>query len=430
LLQALDTPPDVSVYLNEKKCRTDLFFNDQPVPWCAAGRFLPERPSFTFDPHFQAGCYYVMESSSMFLSHVIQEVLDPGDPVCALDLCAAPGGKSTILLSTLPRGSLLVANEVNRSRFNILQHNLDKWGHSGVAHISKDPSRLPWHEQFDLILVDAPCSGEGLFRKDHDARTHWSPENVALCSARQRRILHEALRLLKPGGRMIYSTCTFNATENIDQVCWLAETYRLESLSLKLEAGWSIEILEKNGQTGYQFFPHKVRGEGFFCAVMVKPGISSAAETISGKRRSAKGVKDATIEYPDWLDIPVDRPDVSLERNGTSSIGLIQTDINTDFLAMAPGVMYGTEIGQGQGKSFAPAHGLALSMLLKNEFPAIRLEEGQAISYLRKEPIDAVAQESGWNVVRYNGYNLGWAKQTGAGLKNYFPTHLRIRQSG
>jgi NOL1/NOP2/fmu family ribosome biogenesis protein len=334
-----------------------------------------------------------------------------------------------IILSALPEGSLLVANEVNHSRWNILQHNLDKWGHPNIVSMSKDPSRIPWQEQFDLILVDAPCSGEGLFRKDHDARAQWSPEHVALCSARQRRILHEAARLLKPGGQLIYSTCTFNTDENMNQVLWLANTYRLESGNVALPSDWNVVVVEQQGHTGYQFLSHKVRGEGFFCAILVKPDLRGAIPNPTARRRSTSKQKDIVLERPDWLQVGIDAPDIWLRPSSHQSLSILRTSINPDFLDTVSGLRFGTEFGKGQGRAYTPAHALALSLLLNPEVPGIELDEAEAVSFLRKEALQHEPSENGWYVVRYNGYPLGWAKQTGAGWKNYLPTHLRIRKA-
>ncbi|MES1226926.1 MAG: RsmB/NOP family class I SAM-dependent RNA methyltransferase, partial [Bacteroidota bacterium] len=177
------------------------------VPWSSNGYYLSERPSFTTDPLFHAGAYYVQEASSMFLEEAVKQTCDLSKPLKVLDLCAAPGGKSTLLQSIISNESLLISNEVIKSRVNILSENITKWGAANVVVTNNDPKdfqRLP--EYFDLIVIDAPCSGSGLFRKDPEAITEWSSDNVMLCSQRQQRILADILPCLKPGGILIYST--------------------------------------------------------------------------------------------------------------------------------------------------------------------------------------------------------------------------------
>src|SRR5574344_2855112 len=214
-LRALEEDAPVSVRLNPVK--SFGFQEEGKVPWCEQGYYLSERPTFTFDPLFHSGCYYVQEASSMFLDAVLRHYVSR--PVRMLDLCAAPGGKSTLACSALPEGSLLVANELIRSRAQILSENLIKWGYPNCIATNNDPKDFSFLRGFfDLIIVDAPCSGEGMFRKDANALQEWSPENVDLCSKRQLRILYDIWDCLAPEGTLIYSTCTFNERENEDVV--------------------------------------------------------------------------------------------------------------------------------------------------------------------------------------------------------------------
>lgn len=427
LLEALDQPPETSVLLHPFRPPPTGHFAGRQVPWCHSGRILPERPDFTGDPLFHAGCYYVQESSSMFLAEVLSQCVNGHGPVSALDLCAAPGGKSVQFLSHLPAGSLLVANEVHPARWEVLQQNLDKWGLASVISTRMDPSRLPGDGRFDLVLVDAPCSGEGMFRKDPEARRHWSPDLVALCSGRQRRILHDAVRLLKPGGLLIYSTCALNSEENIHQVSWLAEQFGMSSIPVALSPDWGVIPVSGPASTkGYQFFPHRVPGEGFFCAALQKPGEEEVSRRTSSNR-PAKPDRTWQEILDTWMAIDLHEDTWKMNETPKGYLRMLRSDVGFDFLD--PGkVRFGTEIGQLKQKVFTPSHTLALSAHLKSSVPGLELDKEQALSYLRKEPIDLDTDGSGWYVVRHRGFALGWAKQTGSGLKNYFPTHLRIRR--
>lgn len=243
-----------------------------PVPWCRKGYYLAHRPLFTLDPLFHAGAYYVQEASSMFLEQVLKRYL-PDHPVAMLDLCAAPGGKSTHARSLLPEGSLLVSNEVMRNRAQILAENITKWGNADVVVTQSDPADFAsLEETFDIMLTDVPCSGEGMFRKDEGAISDWSVENVELCRQRQRRILGDAWPCLKPGGLLIYSTCTYNTDENEENVRWICQTLGAEVLPVEVLPEWQItgNLLADSDFPVYRFLPHRTRGEGLFMAVMRK----------------------------------------------------------------------------------------------------------------------------------------------------------------
>ena len=268
--EALATETPVSIRPNRTKCQLPV--EGEPIPWASSGMYLKNRPTFTFDPMFHAGCYYVQEASSMFVERVLREYVH--EPVVMLDLCAAPGGKSTLCRSTLPEGSLLVANEVMRNRSQILAENLIKWGHPEVVVTNNDPADFTeLTHLFDVILTDVPCSGEGMFRKDPVAVDEWSLENVDICWQRQRRILTDIWPSLKPGGLLIYSTCTFNREEDEDNVAWTAKELGAEILPVSIDDSWGITGNLVGGDFPvYRFLPHKTKGEGFFLAVLRKDG--------------------------------------------------------------------------------------------------------------------------------------------------------------
>ncbi|MCC6726047.1 MAG: RsmB/NOP family class I SAM-dependent RNA methyltransferase, partial [Saprospiraceae bacterium] len=265
-LASLEQIPPVSLRLNPSKPASD-FERSEPIPWHPDGRYLPERLVFTTDPRFQGGAYYVQEASSMLLYEALRQTMGIGQPLRVLDLCAAPGGKSTLLLSAIGQDGFLLANEVIQSRIAPLKMNLEKWGHVNMAVSNHDPADFGQLEGFfDVVLVDAPCSGEGLFRKDDDASSHWSESNVEICASRQQRILAEAKGLVRQGGVLLYSTCTFNTLENERNVNWLLENGGFAEEKLDLPANWGIS----EEKLGYQCYPHKVRGEGFFFACLRK----------------------------------------------------------------------------------------------------------------------------------------------------------------
>ena len=267
-VEALSEEPSVSVRVNSKITDNRLQITDNScsaVKWCEWGRYLSERPKFTYDPMFHAGAYYVQEASSMFVWQALEQLVERDAVV--LDMCAAPGGKSTAIAQYLSEEGFLVSNEYVPQRAHVLVENITKWGAPNCVVTNNAPQHFEkLKSRFDAILVDAPCSGEGMFRKDERAREEWSPANVEMCVERQREILESAWKVLKPGGVLIYSTCTFNRHENEEQVQWLIDEMEAEYLSIKIGEDWMITETER----GYRFLPHKTRGEGLFMAAVRK----------------------------------------------------------------------------------------------------------------------------------------------------------------
>ena len=271
-VQALDDEPPVSIRLNRAKCKGDVDGGVR-VPWSADGYYLPRRPNFTFDPLLHAGCYYVQEASSMFVERALRQYVT--EPVEMLDMCAAPGGKSLAAISSLPEGSWLLSNEPIRTRASILAENVSKWGAPRMAVISNYPKEISKSKmKFDVILCDVPCSGEGMFRKDPQAIKEWSVQNVEKCRLLQREIVSEAWKCLRPGGILIYSTCTFNTRENEENVRWISEEYDAEIMPIDICDEWHVtgSLLPGFNMPVYRFIPGVTRGEGIFMAVMRKPG--------------------------------------------------------------------------------------------------------------------------------------------------------------
>ncbi len=437
---AMQEPPPVSIRANPFKLPDGLpahftgAANSQqptansPVHWCYGAQYLPERPVFTLDPLFHAGAYYVQEASSMFLHEALRKTVDFSCPLRVLDLCAAPGGKSTLLASMLGHDSLLVANEFVRQRTAVLRENLEKWGVPNVAVTNAGAEAFaPLEGWFDVVVADAPCSGEGLFRKDPDAVREWSPAQVIVCAARQRDILAGAVAVLKPGGVLAYSTCTFNRKENEDNAAWLVAEFGLERLSLSVPTEWG--IVETDG--GYRFFPHRLRGEGFFIALFRKleaPG-SRAKNAPKGFRSLAPVAKNLLAELRTWLR---DDADMRFFQTPTGDVLALPAALEEQYRVLDGALKnkwFGTHIGLFKGKDFVPDHALALSNAVSPDLPGVELPREQALLFLKKEnfvlPPDAPTK--GWALARYQGLNLGWMKALPNRWNNYLPQERRIR---
>ena len=432
--QALGTEVPVSIRPNRMKC--NLPVAGEPVPWAPSGIYLEKRPTFTFDPLFHAGCYYVQEASSMFVERVLREYVQ--EPVVMLDLCAAPGGKSTLCRSALPEGSLLVANEVMRNRSQILAENLMKWGHPEVVVTNNDPADFTdLTHLFDVILTDVPCSGEGMFRKDQVAVDEWSLENVDICWQRQRRILSDIWPALKPGGLLIYSTCTFNREEDEDNVAWIARELGADMLEVPVEEAWGITgNLIGDSFPVYRFLPHKVKGEGFFLAVLRKH--AGEVETVEPRaEKKKKGGKDVKGKAPqlsvpkeakDWLQIP---GDYQLTINGTNvqAFPKLHETVYTLLQQYVKVIHAGITLGEMKGKDLIPHHSLAMSTALADgAFPKAEVTYEQAIAYLRKESLVLdTGVPRGYVLLTYQNIPLGFMKNIGNRANNLYPQEWRIR---
>ncbi len=434
-LQALEEKPPVSVRFNPFKYSPHKLSFESPIPWHTEGVYLSERPSFTLDPAFHAGAYYVQEASSMFIGEAIAQTFDTeslSKPLTALDLCAAPGGKSTLLASILSKNSLLVANEVIKNRVDILKENIHKWGIPNVVisnHDSEDFMDLEGF--FDIVLVDAPCSGEGLFRKDEKAIGEWSPESVQACSARQKRILANAAKLLKSGGILLYSTCTYNNFENKNNTLFLAKSLGFQSIELEVsrfnivEKKWQIDV--QNPVYGYQFYPHKTRGEGFFLSVFKNNAIEKS--TLNIPKLSLTKLPKKQLEIASkWLK---NADDFEFFIKGNEEIFIVLKE-NIPHIALIDKVLkrksLGTVIGEIKGTDFIPSHELALSTAIADTIPFVDLDKTNALKFLKKEDIDIPEfTQQGWTLARYEGLNLGWMKVLKNRINNYLPKDFRIR---
>ena len=425
-IQSLSDAPAASIRINpDKACDLQL---PQRIPWAVHGTYLTDRPVFTLDPRFHAGAYYVQEASSMFLEQALLQHADLSKPLNVLDLCAAPGGKSTHLLALLNPDSLLVANEAIKTRAPVLEENLEKWGHCNAVVCRNDPAdlqRLP--EFFDVVVVDAPCSGEGLFRKDVKARQLWSPGNVTQCAARQKRILADVWPSLKAGGILIYSTCTLNMNENEENVQWLARTYDAESLPLSIDTSWGIVHSQQHNISGYRFYPHKAKGEGFFLAVLRK----TTSPGHRGRRKSKftlmKPAKESLEKLTAWIDKP-ERKHFFVHRDQLRfTTAHKSADVEHVIQELRP-LVVGTAAAALKHGKLVPEHSLALSLSLRRDsVNEIELDEASALRLLRKEQVDISSVSQGFALVTFKGVALGWVNILPGRVNNLYPSHRRIR---
>ncbi|MBL7856858.1 MAG: RsmF rRNA methyltransferase first C-terminal domain-containing protein [Cyclobacteriaceae bacterium] len=427
-LNSMTQPTPTSIRINPQKRYAP---QDVPnIPWTQYGHYLRERPAFTLDPLFHAGTYYVQEASSMFLEQAINQSIDLSKPIRALDLCAAPGGKSTHLLSLLNDQSLLVSNEVIRSRAGILSENIQKWGKHNVMVTNSDPEHFQRLSGFfDLIVVDAPCSGEGLFRKDPDSMKEWSPDHVTLCANRQKRILSDVWPALSENGILIYCTCTFNSLENEDNLNWLSLHHEVEFLPLDIPSAWGIEKVIFDKMIGYRFYPHRVQGEGFFISIIRKKEETKSVRIKSGRNVFTSPSKKIVDQISQWVAEPITK--AFLQFNETIlMIPEGMTDA-VEFLSQNLRVVEaGTALASIKHTKFIPEHALALSVHLeKKAFPILDVDHENALHYLRKENLTIEGKTRGFALVCYLGTPLGWMNILENRMNNLYPLNWRIRMA-
>jgi 16S rRNA C967 or C1407 C5-methylase (RsmB/RsmF family)/NOL1/NOP2/fmu family ribosome biogenesis protein len=421
----------VSVRINPEKIKASPFPDSEQIPWSSTGYYLPNRPSFTLDPLLHAGAYYVQEASGMFLEQCLKQTVDLSLPLKILDLCAAPGGKSTLIQSFISDESLLVSNEVIKSRASILVENISKWGNDNVIVTNNDPrdfKRLP--EYFDVIVADAPCSGSGLFRRDENAIGEWSIGAVESCSLRQQRILSDAYVSLKQNGVLIYSTCSYSPEEN-EKICdWLLRTYDVTPLKIAVNPNWNIVYTESDLKAaGYRFFPDKIRGEGFFIACFRK---SDGASTAEVRTKRSKIVKVTSAERDIILPWIRENYKLNFYHNG-DEVFAFPSLLEEELLTIHSNLYIkkaGVPIGKIVRSELLPAHELALSNIVRHGLLTISLKKDGALQYLRKEEVTIKDDLRGWALVRYEEQNLGWVKLLGNRVNNYYPKEWRILKSG
>lgn len=431
----LDSASPTSIRINPDKWLGSAPSEDK-VPWSEHGYYLPERPNFTLDPLLHAGAYYVQEASSMFIQQVIRQYISA--PVCALDMCAAPGGKSTAAMSLLPKGSMMICNEPIKPRANILAENICKWGNADMMVTNNYPHDMAASGlTFDVIICDVPCSGEGMFRKDANAIEEWSVGNVDKCSKLQREIVEMAWQCLKPGGLMVYSTCTFNLRENEENISWMVDELDAEILPIDILEDWHItgSLSHSCPWPVYRFIPGVTRGEGLFMAAIRKSEDSSCGnnkrkdKVNKGGSHSAKPLdRKWTDQCRQWI---TDADDMVLYMAG-DTIAAIRKDLKQTYDTAAKRlkiVHAGISVATVRGNALVPHHSLALSTRVDRQaFANVETDLETALNYLRREPI-LLGDDTPKGIVMltYHDTPIGFAKNLGNRVNNLYPQEWRIR---
>lgn len=432
LFSALCGQPETSVRINTWKCPAEpLYPAMTPVEWCASGYYLSERPSFTSNPLLHAGVFYVQDAASMVYETIMKSISD-GTPIAVCDLCAAPGGKTTAILNAIPKGSVMLANEFTSSRAGVLKENLCKYGYPDVIVTNADTSRLSvLGEWFDVVAVDAPCSGEGMMRKDEAARSQWSEGLIRQCSRLQREILENAVAIVAPGGYLIYSTCTFNTSEDEDNAVWIANTFGLEPVDIGLAGEYGIECEVKGQIPCLRFMPGFTQSEGLFVAVFRKPDdTSSSSKLLKMTKKGKKAGKDKLDSRlkaiaKSWVDGDFD----IISHDGRLLALTPPTATLLDALPKGIRILSaGIEIGEIKGKDLIPSHSLAMSTVLADPFPRIELPLQDSLRYLSKEVITLPTDTPrGYVTTTYMGFPLGFMKNIGNRANNLYPSEWKIR---
>lgn len=428
---ALEEEPRVAFRANAAKgaCASSEL---KRVEWSSVGRFLEERPTFTFDPLFHGGAYYVQEPSSMFVEQALKTC---GRVERMLDLCASPGGKSTLFRSLLPPDSVLVCNEPQKLRAQVLLENLLKWGHPEVMVTNNYPRDFAvLRNLFDVIAVDAPCSGEGMFRKDNPALNEWSEQNVNNCAARQREIVSEVWPSLREGGYLIYSTCTYNLEEDEKNVAFFCQSLGAEVVEIPIPAVWQVtgNLLKGSDFPVYRFLPHRTEGEGFFLALLRKKCQDDVESNGSRRERTKKGgIKFFPLsqsKLKNWLQCP--ERFVTIDEGETTyalspSLAEIVNRMGGRFHLLSAGI----PLAVSKGNKTQPHEALALTTALqRGSFAELDVDRDVALQYLRRLSLTLPeGSPRGYVLLTYRNLPLGFVNNLGAHANNLYPQNWKIR---
>lgn len=422
LLDALENnTPEYSIRLNPAKLNVQL--NLPEVPWCKNAWYVDGKPRFSMDPLWHAGAYYVQEAGSMFLASVLENLPFEEKPQYVLDMCAAPGGKTTLMADTLDQNCVIVANEITPQRLKGLHENVIKWGNPNIVcsnNAPKDFEALPGF--FDLVLVDAPCSGEGLLRRHDEALNQWSTKLVEECCYRQKQILDSALECLKPGGFLVYSTCTYNTQENEENLEWLINEKNCLPVNLAFHTPAEITVTETAGNKAYRFFPGITRSEGFFITVVQKPADRNS------KHWSDRAIKLKYVANPVKERLEFTIPCTLVEEKGVlkfySADVLSRLGHLNDRLKLQDA---GRDFGTVKNGKFIPSETLGfVNCLAIDGEKVMDLEQDDALKFLSRAPFSINTDKRGYIFMRYNGVLLGLVNILDNRLNNYYPQHWRI----
>ncbi len=407
-----------SIRINPAKAQ---FKTDLPkVPWAEHGYYLTHETNFALDPLWHCGAYYVQEASSMILEAVFRQLPLP-EKTRALDLSAAPGGKSTHLISLLPDDAWLVSNEIDNQRCAILAENMAKWGYPNVSVTQADPATIGKYMSgvFDVILVDAPCSGEGMFRKDNPAIEHWNNQLVEKCETRQKNILENIWPALREGGYLIYSTCTFNQHENEDVVCSYPDFELGEFVEIDFPPSWN--VLRSGPEPVYRLIPGLVEGEGLTITVLKKTERHKPIK-MDGKRVSCQ--KEKCQQVLRWTSLQ--GWELAQEGNSIFQYHPDHIDLVQQIEKHIPYRFQGLWLGSQKKKDIIPSEHLALSNKVHMLNPPLDLDREEALQYLRRQTFDLEGPE-GLHIVAFKRHNLGWIKKMQHRFNNYYPNPWRLR---
>ncbi|MEP6648110.1 MAG: hypothetical protein ABJC12_13555 [Saprospiraceae bacterium] len=416
-------PSPTSIRFNHKKGRSS-FQNTRQIPWCEKGAYLDGRPRFQLDPHWHGGAYYVQEASSMILDDVLKQLMLNDTPRIWLDLCAAPGGKTGILASHLNAADVLIANEVIPQRKTILWENLVKGGYVNTFLTGQQPIQFN-KSLADIILIDAPCSGEGMMRKETEAIHQWTRGFVDSCSLLQKQIVSDVLPALKPEGYLIYSTCSYSNDENIYNIKYISDKHGLESIKLSFPETWGISELDHHNAFGYQMYPHRVKGEGLFIAVLKNN--ADHYHSNAENKKQGKEFSQVPTEFESILENPFSFR-VRKNNEETSYITAEAEEKANEVIRNISKMEIIAQAGQIKGKDIIPSHFLSMSNHQHSDFKKIELTLDEALNYLeRSTTFISTTKENGWHVAGFENTNLGWLKLTSQGWKNHYPMSWRLR---
>ena len=416
------TEPSVSVRVNTRR-GVEVPHGAEQVPWCPIGFYCPQRPAFTFDPDLHSGRYYVQDAASMFIHHVLRSLT--GDtPLCYLDLCAAPGGKTTAAIDALPEHSLVVANEIVPARARTLHGNVVRWGYPGAVVTNAAPKAFAkLSNAFDIIAADVPCSGEGMMRKDDEAIQQWTPELVRDCAERQRQIVDDVWPALRPGGVFIYSTCTYNRLENELMVEYIMSRYGATPVNVTVDPAWGIMPAIDAQLPAYRFMLHRTRGEGLFMAVLRKPEQATTSKKPTTPTTSRK--QPQATQAAQWLARPDDFAITTLN-DTVVAIPRQWHELVQRLRDTLPMLLGGVTLATVKGKKLVPDHCLALSTALRSDaFATCEVDYATALRYLRGEAI-TIDTPAGYTLITHRQAPLGWVNNLGNRANNLYPKPLRI----